>query len=145
MTFQQSLARAASGGQLSRSEIVTLLNATGDEVKSLFETADDVRLKNVGDDVHLRGIIEFSNYCRRNCQYCGIRAGSRGFERYRIPPDEIVEIARQAHDLGYETVVLQSGEDMWYTAEMLADVVSRIKSECDMAVTLSVGERTREE
>jgi biotin synthase len=95
----------------------------------------------VGDGVHLRALIEFSSYCRGSCKYCGLRAANRELQRYRMAPEDIVAAAVVARDLGYRTVVLQSGEDASYTGEMLAGVVREIKALCDVAVTMCVGER----
>ena len=143
--FRSVLSKVVAGRRLDRKDITTLLAASGAEVETLYRAADEVRARCLGDEVHLRGIIEFSNYCRRNCLYCGIRAGNTRVGRYRMQPDEIVEVARRAYGLGYRTVVLQSGEDPWYTPEMIAGIIRRLKSECDLAVTLSIGERSRAE
>jgi biotin synthase len=102
-----------------------------------------VRRESVGDEVHLRGLVEFSNHCRRTCAYCGMNAGHSGLVRYRMDADEILDSARRARDFGYGTVVLQSGEDPGLEPEWLAGVVRRIKSETGLAVTLGVGERGR--
>ncbi len=111
----------------------------------LWRTADAVRRAHVGDAVHLRGLVEFSNYCARQCHYCGLRADNQAVQRYRMSADEILECARLAQSLGYGTVVLQSGEDYGTTGEWLAGVIRRIKSETSVAVTLSVGERSQAE
>ena len=112
--------------------------------EELAAAADRVRKKFVGDGVHLRGLIEFSNICRQNCMYCGLRRDNRRLERYRLEAEEIVALARRAKGYGYHTVVLQSGEDMYYTVPVLAGIIRQIKK-MDLAVTLSVGERSREE
>ncbi len=127
---------------LSRAEITERLQWTGDQQQALLDEADRIRAERMGEAVHLRGIIELSNICRVDCHYCGIRRSNKQVHRYRMEPDQIVDVAKRAYGLGYRTVVLQSGEG---DAVDLAGVVERIKSECDMAVTLSVGERTREE
>jgi biotin synthase len=110
-------------------------------LEELWARADQARQDHVGDEVHLRGLIEFSNHCERACGYCGLRAGNRSIQRYRMTAAEIFECAHQAEDYGYRTVVLQSGEDCGVSAEWLADVVRAIKAETRLAVTLSVGER----
>lgn len=130
---------------MTRQELVDAIQATGPAAEELRAEGDRVRRETVGDPVHLRGIIEFSNYCCRHCAYCGLRAESDGIRRYRIPPDEVVEAAVHAEALGLRTVVLQSGEDEWWTAERLADMVSHVKARTKLAVTLSVGERPRDE
>ncbi len=125
----------------SSEELALLLAAGRDEALALFAAADRVRAAAVGDDVHLRGLIEFSNHCHRNCLYCGLRRDQRALSRYRMGPEEILDSARAAAGLGYRTLVLQSGEDPHFTAAALSDLVRRIKRECEVAVTLSVGER----
>ena len=107
----------------------------------LWRAADETRRRHVGDEVHLRGLIELSNYCVRACGYCGLRAANREIERYRMSADEILACARQAQEYGYGTVVLQSGEDYGIHTDWMADVVERIKRETGLAVTLSLGER----
>ena len=113
-------------------------------LEELRREADQVRRRWVGDAVHVRGIIEFSNYCIRNCQYCGLNRSNTRLQRYRIPPEEIVEIARGAVAMGFKTIVLQSGDDFYYTREMITDIVREIKA-TGAAVTLSVGERPTED
>ncbi len=124
------------------SELLALLQAEGEVKKHLFQLADKVREKHMGQQVYLRGIIEFSNYCSQDCFYCGLRRSNQKLKRYRLTAKEILDTARQAAKIGYGTVVLQSGEDEWYSAEMLAEIIYVIKRETEMAVTLSVGERT---
>ena len=112
---------------------------------ALWAAADETRRDHVGDAVHLRGLIEISNFCVRACGYCGLRAGNREIERYRMSEDEILACARNAEAWGWGTVVLQSGEDYGLTTAWIASVVRRIKSETDLAVTLSFGERPEED
>ena len=107
--------------------------------EELFSYADSIRKQYVGDEVHLRGLIEFSNICKRTCKYCGLRYANKNIDRYRISPQEIIDYAQTAVNMGYKTVVLQSGEDEFYNAKKLADIVKEIKK-LDVAVTLSVGE-----
>jgi biotin synthase len=115
------------------------------ELALLWKRADDLRRERVGDAVHLRGLIEISNNCVRQCLYCGIRACAEGITRYRMTADEILECARDAARLGYGTVVIQSGEDPELTLEFIRDVVVRIKAETGLAITLSLGERSDDE
>ena len=107
----------------------------------LWAAADETRRWGVGDEVHLRGLIELSNYCVRACGYCGLRSANREIERYRMSADEVLECARQAEEYGYGTVVLQSGEDYGIHADWMAELVAAIKREIGLAVTLSLGER----
>ncbi|MCE9615902.1 MAG: [FeFe] hydrogenase H-cluster radical SAM maturase HydE [Lentisphaerae bacterium] len=111
----------------------------------LWTLADETRRTHVGDDVHLRGLIEVSNHCTRQCGYCGLRGENRGLTRYRMSADEVLEAARQAYACGYGTVVMQAGEDPALTGAWVADVVMRIKRETGLAVTLSLGERDRDD
>lgn len=128
---------------LTREEIISIIkdDSINDE---LFSAANRVREKYMGNEVHLRGIIEFSNICKRNCMYCGLRMDNENLKRYRLMPDEIVELARKAAGYGYKSVVLQSAEDSYYTTEILQDIIKRIKK-FNIAVTLSLGEKTFEE
>ncbi|HSK09534.1 MAG TPA: [FeFe] hydrogenase H-cluster radical SAM maturase HydE [Vicinamibacterales bacterium] len=112
-----------------------------DRLDRLWQEADRVRSAHVGDEVHLRGLIEISNHCVRSCLYCGIRACSPGITRYRMTRAEILDCAREAARLGYGTVVMQSGEDPELTRDLVADVIRAIKAETGLAITLSLGER----
>lgn len=127
----------------SRQEIIDILN---DDSKNewLFALADRVRCENVGDEVHLRGLIEFSNICKRTCKYCGLRCENKNIERYRISPEEIILYAKKAVELGYKTIVLQSGEDIFYSKDMMCEIIKGIKR-LDAALTLSIGERSFED
>ena len=111
-------------------------------LNELWSQADAVRRANVGDDVHLRGLIEMSNVCDRNCLYCGLRTSNTRVQRYRMTNQEIMACVARAVQLGYGTVVLQSGEEYGIGADWLAAIVRRIKSETPLAVTLSLGERS---
>jgi biotin synthase len=111
----------------------------------LFQWANEVRREHVGDAVHLRGLIEISSHCVRQCMYCGLRQANRDLSRYRMTRDEIFDCARQAERLGYGTVVMQAGEDDFLTAEWIAEIVRWIKRETALAVTLSLGERQPDE
>ena len=111
----------------------------------LFERAAYVRDKVYGKRVFIRGLIEFSNYCKNNCYYCGIRAGNKNVKRYRLSHDEILKCADEGYKLGFRTFVLQGGEDMYYTDEMFCGIISDIKSaHPDCAITLSLGEKDYE-
>ena len=134
---------AQSTHSLSESEIVEILqNDTVNEL--LFDTADKVRKQYVGDEVHLRGLIEFSNICRCSCFYCGLRKDNTAVQRYRMTLEEILLLAQKAKDFGYKTVVLQSGEDAYFDTDIMCRIIQEIK-ELDLALTLSIGEKTYEE
>jgi len=127
---------------MDRFEIVAWLRETAEgRLSALWCRADEVRARGVGNEVHLRGLVEISNYCARECHYCGLRAGNRGVERYRMAGDEIVNCARAAVEYGYGTVVLQSGEDYGIGADWMGEIIRRIKRDTPLAVTLSLGER----
>jgi biotin synthase len=111
-------------------------------LEPLWHQADAVRRAHVGDQVHLRGLIEISNHCVRLCGYCGLRGGNTHIERYRMTEEEILGCAREALVYGWGTTVLQAGEDPGLTREFIANVVRRIKIETGLAVTLSLGERS---
>ncbi|HEY3324566.1 MAG TPA: [FeFe] hydrogenase H-cluster radical SAM maturase HydE [Planctomycetota bacterium] len=115
------------------------------KLDELWTRADNTRRQYVGDQVHLRGLIEISNHCVRSCGYCGLRAGHKELKRYRMSEEEILESAKVAAACGYGTVVMQAGEDYGITREWLANIVRRIKAEIGLAVTLSLGERPDED
>ena len=131
--------RAETEHRLNEVQLAALLSDPEAE-EELAAAADRVRSRTVGDAVHLRGLIEFSSYCRRNCFYCGLRRDNAQAGRFRLAPEEIVALARQGKAYGYQTLVLQSGEDPWFTAERLTPILREIKR-LDVAITLSVGER----
>lgn len=129
---------------LTDSELKFLLEGNYD-VEILRSRADIVRQKNYGRDVFVRGLIEFTNYCKNGCYYCGINCNNKDANRYRLSKSEILKCADEGYELGFRTYVLQGGEDPYFTDEVLCDIVSSIKSaHPDCVVTLSVGERSRE-
>lgn len=131
---------------LDREALLAWLRETdSDKLETLWRMADETRRRHVGDAVHLRGLIEISNYCGRFCGYCGLRADNRTIERYRMTEEEILACAHEANHYGYGTVVMQSGEDYGLDAEWMARVIRRIKKETPLAVTLSLGERENDE
>ena len=128
---------------MRRAEILDWLRETDpDRLEPLWARADAVRRDHVGEEVHLRGLIEASNHCIRQCAYCGINACAEGVTRYRMTPEEILGCAREAHRLGYGSVVIQAGEDPGLRAQTLAALVREIKATTPLAVTLSLGERS---
>lgn len=129
---------------LTRDEFRELLS-TDKYDEELFKTADEVRRSIYGTDVYIRGLIEFSNFCKNNCYYCGIRCDNKKAERYRLSKDEIMECCREGYTLGFRTFVLQGGEDPYFTDERFCDIISTIRGEFpDCAITISVGERSYE-
>lgn len=139
--IEDVLDRLENGIPVADEELAELIETKDQTVcTALRQRADRVRARTMGPDVYLRGLIEFSNFCRNDCLYCGIRRSNSKVKRYRMTPDEIVETARSAVRFGYGTIVLQSGEDPYFTGPILADIIRRIKA-MNLAVTLSIGER----
>ncbi|MBR2525010.1 [bacterium] len=128
---------------LTKKELVEILS-NSDFDKDLFFVANNIRKKFLGDEVHLRGLIEFSNICKCSCKYCGLRKENSALERYRLTEEEIIDFAKKASQYGYKTVVLQSGEDASFSIEKMCRIIKEIKN-FDLAITLSIGEKTYEE
>lgn len=133
--------------RLTEAEYAELLELRQDEetANRLREEALHLRRQYYGNKVFTRGLIEFTNYCKNNCRYCGIRSGNRNVRRYRLSEEDIMECCESGYVLGYRTFVLQGGEDPYYTDEQMAAIIRRIKSRFpDAAVTLSIGEKSYE-
>lgn len=127
---------------MTQDEILAWLRCEDEErLGELWLRADQVRHENVGDDVYLRGLVEVSNICARDCGYCGIRVGNASVTRYRMTPEEILECARLAVGFGYGTLVIQAGEDYGISTDWLSEIIRRVKRETALAITLSLGER----
>ena len=129
-----------------KAEILSLLtsNQPGD-TEELFRAADRARSARVGDQVHLRALVEISSFCRRDCHYCGLRTSNRTLERFRVSDEEILAVAHRSEELGYGTIVLQGGEDPLLSRERVTHIIRRIVAETGLTVTLSLGERPLEE
>lgn len=122
-----------------------LENDSPETASELAEEADALRRQYYGDEVYIRGLIEFSNYCKNNCFYCGIRSGNAGAVRYRLTEEEILSCCEEGYGLGFRTFVLQSGEDPYFTDDKICGIVAAIRQEHpDCAITLSIGEKSRE-
>lgn len=144
--FLEILEKIEAGEELDKKNIVYLLSTEREkEVDAIFGAADRIRKETVGDTVEIRGAIEFSNYCLKNCKYCGINASNHGISRYRMSEEEILEVAGQLRELGLKTVILQSGEDVLWSTGRVVELVKAIKKSTGMRITLSVGEKSREE
>ncbi|MDD7193819.1 MAG: [FeFe] hydrogenase H-cluster radical SAM maturase HydE [Clostridiaceae bacterium] len=129
---------------LSDGELKELLDSKESD-QSLFAAADRKRREIYGDEVYLRGLIEFTNHCRNNCYYCGIRCGNKSAERYRLGKEDILACCDEGYRLGFRTFVLQGGEDPFFTDDKICDIVYAIRSRFpDCAITLSVGEKSKE-
>lgn len=143
MNAENLLQKAQTTHRLTQAELEFLLTQPAAE-KALFQAADEVRRKYAGDEVHLRALIEFTNICRNQCLYCGLQAQNRAVTRYRLNNGQILSLAQKAAQNGYKTVVLQGGEDPFFTVGQLTPLLQALKR-LGTAVTLSIGERPREE
>ncbi|MDE6004527.1 MAG: [FeFe] hydrogenase H-cluster radical SAM maturase HydE [Oscillospiraceae bacterium] len=124
-------------------EELKLILTTDSYDEELTQNADSVRREHYGTDVYLRGLIEFTNYCKNDCFYCGIRKSNQNLSRYRLTEHDILECCKEGYELGFRTFVLQGGEDMYYTDERICKIVSEIHNKYpDCAITLSIGEKS---
>lgn len=131
-------------GDTSDENLLYLLDFKGDKTY-LFNKANEKKQSVYGDEVYIRGLIEISNYCKNNCLYCGIRKDNKNVKRYRLLKEDILNCAHIGYKLGFRTFVLQGGEDIYYSDEVLTDIIKEIKSFYkDIAITLSLGERSFE-
>ena len=138
------ISRLRTAHDLSDAEFRTLLTTDAYDTE-LREAADAVRIEHYGRDVYLRGLIEFTNYCKNDCLYCGIRRSNREASRYRLTQEDIMECCAEGYALGYRTFVLQGGEDAYFTDEKICRIVSAIREKYpECAVTLSIGEKPKE-
>lgn len=139
--FYKILEAAKEHSSLSKKQIIELLLSKD---QSLFETANKIREKTKGNGIHLRALIEFTNFCRCNCFYCGLRYDNHNIKRYRLTEDEILLSVDNATNSNYKTIVLQGGEDMFWSKDKFCNLIKKIK-EYDVALTLSIGERPKDE
>ncbi|HEX3010867.1 MAG TPA: [FeFe] hydrogenase H-cluster radical SAM maturase HydE [Syntrophomonadaceae bacterium] len=132
---------------LSKAEFVTLLKGLETEHSQyLFSKSRAVADKYFRNKIFVRGLIEFTNFCKNDCYYCGIRKSNLNAERYRLQKKDILECCEQGYELGFRTFVLQGGEDLWYSDEEMIDIISSIRNAYpDCAITLSMGEKTYEQ
>ena len=129
---------------LSDHELIHLLESDSYD-EAMFSAADTRRREIYSDEVYIRGLIEFTNYCKNNCYYCGIRHGNQNAVRYRLTKEEILSCCAEGYRLGFRTYVLQGGEDPYYTDTLICNIVSEIRSRFpDCAITLSIGEKSKE-
>lgn len=131
---------------LTRGEYLRLIeDHTPQDAEYLFSLAVKRRKEYYGTDVYVRGLIEFTNFCKNDCLYCGIRCSNKNAQRYRLDKEDILSCCSEGYKLGFRTFVLQGGEDPYFSDERICDIVSSIKSEYpNCAVTLSIGEKERE-
>ncbi|MCK5534952.1 [FeFe] hydrogenase H-cluster radical SAM maturase HydE, partial [bacterium] len=129
---------------MKKKEILEYLKSN--KISSLLSEADETRKLYCGEEVFIRGIIAFSNFCVRNCLYCGLRRDNKKIKRYRMQPEEIITCAFKIIEKGIKTIVLQSGDDFYYTREMIGQIIGKIKKKYPkVAITLSIGERPLKE
>ena len=131
---------------LSKEEYTVLIKNFNPKISEyLFEKARNIRHEYYGHDVYIRGLIEFTNYCKNDCLYCGIRHSNKNADRYRLTKDEILDCCKSGYELGFRTFVLQGGEDSYFTDDIMVDIIKSIKqSYPDCAITLSIGEKSYE-
>lgn len=144
-TAANLIKKLACEHNLSDAELLTLITSTEPDINKLLACeADKLRRQYYDDKVYIRGLIEFTNYCKNNCYYCGIRAGNSLAERYRLTQEEILACCAEGYRLGFRTFVLQGGEDAYYTDDKICAIVSAIrKQHPGCAITLSIGEKSR--
>ena len=144
--IEELIERLAREHSLSLEEYAFLIRERSESsALRLAALADEKRREVYGTDVYIRGLIEISNYCKNDCLYCGIRRSNKECDRYRLTSEEILLCCKEGYRLGFRTFVMQGGEDPYYTDDLLCDLISRVKSLYpDCAVTLSLGERSRE-
>ncbi|WP_027398773.1 [FeFe] hydrogenase H-cluster radical SAM maturase HydE [Anaerovorax odorimutans] len=131
---------------LSRKDFIYLLENYDDEIRNyLAEKARNITVKQFGNKIYTRGLIEISNYCKNDCYYCGIRCSNKKVERYRLNKDDIMSCCKTGYDLGFRTFVMQGGEDNYFTDDIIVDIIKSIKDlYSDCAITLSLGEKSYE-
>ncbi|SEW33688.1 biotin synthase [Ruminococcaceae bacterium KH2T8] len=144
--IEELIERLARDHSLSLEEYAFLIRERSESsALRLAALADEKRREVYGTDVYIRGLIEISNYCKNDCLYCGIRRSNKECDRYRLTSEEILLCCKEGYRLGFRTFVMQGGEDPYYTDDLLCDLISRVKTLYpDCAVTLSLGERSRE-
>ena len=144
--MRELIRRLSETHSLTAEEYERLITGRDEEsAKILRALSVRVRREIYGNEIYIRGLIEISNICRNDCYYCGIRRGNSRCERYRLSHDEILACADEGYRLGFRTFVLQGGEDSYFNDERLGGIIRGIKSKYpDCAVTLSLGERSRE-
>ncbi len=132
--------------KLTKEEYISLIdNRTPELSEYLFEKARKIQKQHYGEDVYLRGLIEFTNYCKNDCYYCGIRKSNPNVSRYRLTKEQILSCCEEGYGLGFRTFVLQGGEDGYYSDEKMIEIIRAIKTKFpDCALTLSVGEKSFE-
>ncbi len=143
--FEELVEKLDQTGSLTETEYLTLIRHRDETREVLAARACKARARHYGQQIFIRGLIEFSSFCKNNCYYCGLRANNTHAKRYRLSPEEIIAAADTGYTLGFRTFVLQGGEDPFFTDVILTDLIKALKSRHpDCAVTLSLGERSYE-
>ncbi|MBR2046696.1 MAG: [Agathobacter sp.] len=144
--YQEIVEEVREKQNISFEQLQKLLgDATKEEVKYLYDKAREVVDGVYGTRVFKRGLIEFTNYCKNDCYYCGIRRSNACAQRYRLDKETILDCCKRGYELGYRTFVLQGGEDRYFTDEKICDIVSSVREKYpDCAITLSIGEKSKE-
>lgn len=143
--FNELITKLKDYNTLSDEELKILLDTSNSAGKLLAEAALCTKKAHYGNDIFIRGLIEFTNYCKNNCLYCGIRAANDRLERFRLSRTDILECCRTGYSLGFRTFVLQGGEDMYFTDDIMCDIINEIHTSYpDCVITLSIGEKSRE-
>ena len=144
--IRELISRLNEKHRLSLSEYEEILkNRTEEDEKFAQKLAIKWRKKIYGNGVYTRGLIEFTNYCKNNCHYCGIQSSNREVERYRLSKEDILSCCEEGYTLGFRTFVLQGGEDPYFTDERMVDIIKSIRKKYpDCAITISIGERSKE-
>ncbi len=132
--------------EITKEDLVNLLQTQGsEEMNLLFRHADAIRKEYMGDEVHVRGIIDYSNHCSENCLYCSLREDNFTINRYRMSPDEIIETAKKAYESGVRTILLKSGQESFFDTDIISYIIYTIKNKFDVAVTICLGKRSFDE
>ncbi len=142
----KSIDKLTSHKPLAKEEFVALLDGNSRELrKNLALKADTARRQYFGNRIYIRGLIEFTNYCKNDCLYCGIRRSNQHAARYRLSKKDILQCCQEGYQLGFRTFVLQGGEDPHFNDDIMCDIVAEIHQQFpDCAITLSLGERSPE-
>ena len=146
MDTDKVIEKLYENGEASSEELEFLIDGRNEETaQKLFALARSRALENYGNKIYVRGLVEISSFCKNDCLYCGIRRSNKNAQRYRLTKDEILECCREGWALGFRTFVLQGGEDAYYTDDIMTEIVASIRAGYpDCAITLSLGEKTRE-
>jgi len=146
MRNEERVRRLTAERKLSREDLAALLSTyDAEDRETLARTAREISQGVFGHEVYTRGLIEISNHCKNNCLYCGIRRGNAEITRYRLTPKQILDCCAAGYELGFRTFVMQGGEDAWFTDERMAELIGCIRAAYpDCAITLSIGEKSRE-